>query len=1019
MDTCPAVVTDLGLENRMFRTAFWRDGHSAWSGAHMTTAETVLRATMAARSFDVLDDIAYRDMNRSVGTPVGSLANPLAHLDDWLEAQSVTMAAVAAVGATKVTEFWVASVLDQDLPALLDRSETASEAEWSTLRQHAVRLLELAPEAQDGIRAESRVKLWLLVNGSQDQVADLLAQRWFENGNKATLVEDGVVYAQLPGFRDETWGVPDHVYAMSAAETELEVVLRNIRWRDDHTIELTLYVWIDFVGYATPGEIDVQLVNEESHERTKLPSTQFSAHSVNHLAEHRYQDYSPGAVTVTLDASTLDLAERAEPAHWRLEVTLDQGGLRRTGGVTRRDERGSAGLLSSRLLAPRRVGAHMVGIDASADHTAVISARPVGAATLADVDITGRRVAGRFTISDLTPRAISATSPTGKAVSAEVRREGDGWLFALEVPTTPGARRADAAQVAWSLRLQTTDGQSLPLGWLDGVDEQWAGMGAGQLVLARSVLGNCELLEAQDCLVVDEVTFNDSDPPGLHVSGRWLGIPPAVATLSLTSPRTTIQESHSGRSGQSSWDFALEFDEWGHGPVPLPTGRYAFTLTCGKRQGRIQFSGAVVSQLLDVLDTATYAARPFRGGGEIGVQLGRPVKAAERGPFNQRQLQNRFFASSRPLRSDAVYLQSYNGASATDSQIAIYRELRRRHPDWTLFWGIHDRSSWVPDDAIAVVINSREWYDALETCKYLVNNIDFDRWFTPREGQQFLQTFHGYPAKSMGIRLWEAKSFTPRRIAAELSRTSDDWDLILTPTPEMDEHYRREYRYTGAIHSAGYPRDDQLLSPEADNMRDATRRRLGIGPGQTVVLYAPTWRDDLATNYRSAEMSDHIDLEDASAALGPEFVFLMRGHRFHGLIEGRAAGTARLIDVTHYPEINDLILASDAAVLDYSSLRFDFALTRRPMIFLVPDLATYTGSVRGFLYDFASSAPGPLLDTPKQVVAALRDLTKVQQDFAAAYEKFHQTYNYLQDGQAAQRVVSAFFDPVSDRDQAT
>ncbi|WP_170919884.1 CDP-glycerol glycerophosphotransferase family protein, partial [Escherichia coli] len=148
---------------------------------------------------------------------------------------------------------------------------------------------------------------------------------------------------------------------------------------------------------------------------------------------------------------------------------------------------------------------------------------------------------------------------------------------------------------------------------------------------------------------------------------------------------------------------------------------------------------------------------------------------------------------------------------------------------------------------------------------------------------------------------WEAKSFTPRRIAAELSRTSDDWDLILTPTPEMDEHYRREYRYTGEIHSAGYPRDDQLLSPDAASIREATRLRLGISPGQTVVLYAPTWRDDLATNYRNAEMADHIDLEDASATLGPEFVFLMRGHRFHGKVEGRGSSTARLIDVTHYP----------------------------------------------------------------------------------------------------------------------
>ena len=85
-------------------------------------------------------------------------------------------------------------------------------------------------------------------------------------------------------------------------------------------------------------------------------------------------------------------------------------------------------------------------------------------------------------------------------------------------------------------------------------------------------------------------------------------------------------------------------------------------------------------------------------------------------------------------------------------------------------------------------------------------------------------------------------------------------------------------------------------------------------------------------------MSEHLDVDAAAAALGDSHVLLLRGHRFHD------AGPSRpgVIDVTDHPEINELILASDVAVLDYSSLRFDYALTGRPMVFLVPDLADYT-----------------------------------------------------------------------------
>ena len=135
----------------------------------------------------------------------------------------------------------------------------------------------------------------------------------------------------------------------------------------------------------------------------------------------------------------------------------------------------------------------------------------------------------------------------------------------------------------------------------------------------------------------------------------------------------------------------------------------------------------------------------------------------------------------------------------------------------------------------------------------------------------------------------------------------------------------------------------------------------------------------------------------------------MRGHRFHAQAGERSGRSARLLDVTDYPEINDLVLACDAAVLDYSSLRFDVALTGQPMLFLVPDLGSYTGGVRGFLYPFEESAPGPLLTDAEEVIEALRDLPRVTRDHAAAYARFNATYNYLQDGRAAERVVRRFF----------
>jgi CDP-glycerol glycerophosphotransferase len=155
---------------------------------------------------------------------------------------------------------------------------------------------------------------------------------------------------------------------------------------------------------------------------------------------------------------------------------------------------------------------------------------------------------------------------------------------------------------------------------------------------------------------------------------------------------------------------------------------------------------------------------------------------------------------------------------------------------------------------------------------------------------------------------------------------------------------------------------------------------------------------------------DELDLERLAAALGPQHTVLLRGHPYN-LADARALRSGRLagvVDVTSYPEVNDLILAADVAVLDYSSLRFDWLLTGKPLLFFVPDLEQYLGRWP-VLFDFAETAPGPLLRTTDEVIAALRDLPSVAEEHAGARAVANRRFNALHDGYASARVVSAFF----------
>ena len=107
-----------------------------------------------------------------------------------------------------------------------------------------------------------------------------------------------------------------------------------------------------------------------------------------------------------------------------------------------------------------------------------------------------------------------------------------------------------------------------------------------------------------------------------------------------------------------------------------------------------------------------------------------------------------------------------------------------------------------------------------------------------------------------------------------------------------------------------------------------------------------------------------------------------------------------------YPEINDLLLAADVAVLDYSSIRFDWLITGKPVVFFVPDLEDYLSS-RKVLFDLSRqhrAAAGY-----REVAEALLDLGTVVSEYAAARELFNKEFNRLHDGHATERVINAFF----------
>jgi CDP-glycerol glycerophosphotransferase len=344
--------------------------------------------------------------------------------------------------------------------------------------------------------------------------------------------------------------------------------------------------------------------------------------------------------------------------------------------------------------------------------------------------------------------------------------------------------------------------------------------------------------------------------------------------------------------------------------------------------------------------------------------------------------------------------------------VSIQKALRARGSDLPVYWAVQDYSVPVPEGGIPVVVNTTEWFRLLFSIQYYVDNMFQPDYHQKADGQVLVETFHGYPFKQMGLPHWRNLRLPQQQIDSYRRRAAD-WDYLVSPARYATPLLTRDFGYDGQVLETGYPRNDVLRSPEADDIRAVVRASLGIEDGVTAVLYAPTFRDYLAAGNNASVMPDLFDLEVASRTLGEGHVILVRGHAFNARTERRINQIPGCMELTDYPEVSDLYLAADAAVVDYSSLRFDFGVTGKPMVFHVPDLQRYRDA-RGWLFDFELSAPGPCVATTEEALDRLLHLDEVRSVYASAYERFTQDFLDLEDGHAGDRVVDAIFVPRGD-----
>ena len=342
----------------------------------------------------------------------------------------------------------------------------------------------------------------------------------------------------------------------------------------------------------------------------------------------------------------------------------------------------------------------------------------------------------------------------------------------------------------------------------------------------------------------------------------------------------------------------------------------------------------------------------------------------------------------------------YRGYSCNPA--AIYERMRELAPQVKGVWVVNTpaQAAALPDGVPYVLANTPRYLKLMATAKYLVNNVNFPHTMTKRPGSVHVQTQHGTPLKYLGLDLRDrplaADGMDFDRLLEHVAR----WDYLVSPNPHSTESFQRAYPGSYEVLQTGYPRNDRLADPDPQEVT-AIRDRLGVPAGNRVVLYTPTHRE------QQDSFVPALDVVALARSLGPTTTVLMRAHYFYG--DAGLPDDAGVVDVSAHPVVEDLYLAADILVTDYSSSMFDYAVLDRPIVVFAPDWDDYQ-RIRGVYFDLMAEPPGAVARTEDELAALLAPggaadtnaTAKLRADFRARFCPWD-------DGHAAERVVRKVF----------
>jgi CDP-glycerol glycerophosphotransferase len=365
-------------------------------------------------------------------------------------------------------------------------------------------------------------------------------------------------------------------------------------------------------------------------------------------------------------------------------------------------------------------------------------------------------------------------------------------------------------------------------------------------------------------------------------------------------------------------------------------------------------------------------------------------------------------------RKNIIMFESFLGKQYSCNPRALYEYLKENNFDYDMYWSIDPRytENFKGRDIQYINRFSIKWLFLMAQARFWISNSRMPLWIPKPKNTVYLQTWHGTPLKKLAADIEEVHmpGTTTEQYKQNFSRETKNWDYLISPNSYSTQIFKRAFEFNNEMLETGYPRNDFLYAANNEKSIIELKNKYLIPAHKKVILYAPTWRDDHYFAVGKYKFDLELDLKRMQERLGNGYVVLLR---MHYLVAGKLdlKGLEEFaFDFSHHEDIRELYVISDLLVTDYSSVFFDYANLKRPIIFFVYDIENYRDKLRGFYIDFEKNAPGPLVKTTDEVIDNIESFAASETfELENNYQNFYDEFCYLECGESSKRVIEKLF----------